>query len=129
MISIPVISLLVLVGVIALSVVTKKNCGIIALVAAYILGTFVVGMKASAIYAAGWPMGVFFIALSTTFLFSIATVNGTVEIMAKNIAYFAGGSAKLLPIIFFIGGAIISGIGAGGLVVAIIMPIALFVAV
>ena len=93
MISIPVLSLLVLVLVIALSVVTKKNCGIIALVAAYILGTFVVGMKASAIYAGGWPMGVFFIALSTTFLFSIATVNGTVEAMAKNIAYFAGGSA------------------------------------
>ncbi|MDY3868065.1 MAG: SLC13 family permease [Pyramidobacter sp.] len=129
MISLPVLSLVVLVGVIALSVVTKKNCGIIALVAAYLLGTFAVGMKASAIYAAGWPMGVFFIALSTTFLFSVATVNGTVEVMAKNIAFFAGGSARLLPVIFFIGGAVISGIGAGGLVVAIIMPIALFVAV
>ena len=124
-----VVALLTLVGVIALSVITKKNCGIIGLVAAYFLGTFVVGMKASAIYAKGWPMGVFFIAMATTFLFSIATVNGTVQAMAKNIAFFAHGSTRLLPIIFFVGGAVISGIGAGGLVVAIIMPIALYVAV
>lgn len=127
--SVPVIALAILVGVIALSVITKKNCGIIGLTAAYFLGTFVVGMKASAIFAKGWPMGVFFIALSTTFLFAIANVNGTIKVMAQNIAYFAKGSAKLLPIIFFIGGAVISGIGAGGLVVAIIMPIALYVAV
>jgi len=124
-----VIALFSLVFVIALSVITNKNCGVIGLVVAYLLGTFLVGMKASAIYAKGWPMAVFFIAMSTTFLFSIATVNGTVEAMAKHIAYFAHGSARLLPIIFFIGGAIISGVGAGGLVVAIIMPIALYVAV
>lgn len=127
--SVPVIALATLAGVIALSVITKKNCGVIGLTAAYFLGTFVVGMKASAIFAKGWPMGVFFIALSTTFLFAIANVNGTIKVMAQNIAYFAKGSAKLLPIIFFIGGAVISGIGAGGLVVAVIMPIALYVAV
>ena len=49
--TVSVAALFTLVGVIALSVITKKNCGIIGLVAAYFLGTFVVGMKASAIYA------------------------------------------------------------------------------
>jgi len=124
-----VVSLIVFVAVIAVGAVTKKNCGVIALVAAYIMGTFCLGMKATEIYAKGWPMGVFFIALSTTFLFAIANVNGTIEVMAKNIAYFAHGSAKLLPVVFFIGGAVISGIGAGGLVIAIIAPIALYIAV
>ena len=115
--------------VILFAAVTKKNCGVIALVAAYVFGIFVLKMKPAEIYAKGWPMGVFFIALSTTFLFAIANVNGTIEAMAKNIAYFAHGSAKLLPVVFFIGGAIISGIGAGGLVIAVIAPIALYVAV
>ncbi len=124
-----VFSICVFVAVIILGVVTKKNCGIIALVAAYLFGTFCLGMKPADIYMKGWPMSVFFIALSTTFLFAVANVNGTIESMAKNIAYFAHGSARLLPIAFFVGGAVISGIGAGGLVIAIIAPIALYIAV
>ncbi|MGN0838439.1 MAG: SLC13 family permease [Pyramidobacter sp.] len=123
------ISLIVFAGVIALGAATHKNCGVIALVAAYILGVFCLGMKPADIYAKGWPMGVFFMALSTTFLFAIANVNGTIEVMAKNIAYFAHGSARLLPLVFFAGGALISGIGAGGLVIAVIAPIALYIAV
>lgn len=97
------ISLIVFAGVIALGAATHKNCGVIALVAAYILGVFCLGMKPADIYAKGWPMGVFFMALSTTFLFAIANVNGTIEVMAKNIAYFAHGSARLLPLVFFAG--------------------------
>lgn len=124
-----VVSLCVFAAVIAIGAITKKNCGVVAMAAAYVLGVFCLGMKATDIYAKGWPMSVFFIALSTTFLFAVANVNGTIEVMAKNIAYFAHGSARLLPIVFFVGGAIISGIGAGGLVVAIIAPIALYIAV
>jgi Na+/H+ antiporter NhaD/arsenite permease-like protein len=123
------ISLIVFAGVIIIGAATHKNCGVIALVAAYILGVFCLGMKPADIYAKGWPMGVFFMALSTTFLFAIANVNGTIEVMAKNIAYFAHGSARLLPLVFFVGGAVISGIGAGGLVIAVIAPIALYIAV
>jgi di/tricarboxylate transporter len=126
---VPVLSLLVLVGVIALSVVTKKNCGIIALIAAYLLGIFAVGMKAKDIYSGGWPMSVFFIVLSTTFLFGIANVNGTIQILSQNIVCLAGGNRKAIPLLFFVAGAIVSGAGAGGLIVAVIMPIALYVAV
>ena len=98
--NIAVVSLIVFFAVILFAAVTKKNCGVIALVAAYVFGIFVLKMKPAEIYAKGWPMGVFFIALSTTFLFAIANVNGTIEAMAKNIAYFAHGSAKLLPVVF-----------------------------
>lgn len=127
-ISMPVFSLILFILVIALGVITKKNCGVIALVVAYLFGTFCLGMKPSQIYAAGWPMSVFFIALSTTFFFAIANVNGTIEVMAENIAYFAHGNARLLPVVFFIGGLIISGVGAGGLSIAVIAPIALYIA-
>lgn len=130
---IPVLSLIVLVAVIALSVITKKNAGIIGLIAAYLFATFAaaqgVEINVAKIATGGWPMSVFFIVLATTFLFGIATINGTTQALSQNIVCLARGNNKILPLIFFVFGAIISGAGAGGLIVAVIMPIALFVAV
>ena len=130
---IPVMSLVVLVAVIALSVITKKNAGILAIMAAFIFSSIAaacgVDITASKIVSSGWPMSVFFIVLATTFLFGIANLNGTTEALSQNIACLARGNAKLLPILFFLLGAVVSGAGAGGLIVAVIMPIALYVAV
>lgn len=130
---IPIISLAVLVAVIAISVITRKNAGIIGLIAAYILALVAsangVEIKVAKIISSGWPMTVFFIVLSTTFLFGIATINGTTEALSQNIACLARGNAKLLPLLFFVLGAAVSAAGAGGLIVAVIMPIALYVAV
>ena len=61
-------------------------------------------------------------------MFGIANLNGTTEALSQNIACLARGNAKLIPILFFVLGAVISGAGAGGLIVAVIMPIALYVA-
>ena len=130
---IPVMSLVVLVAVIALSVITKKNAGILAIMAAFIFSSIAsacgVEITVSKIVSSGWPMSVFFIVLSTTFLFGIANLNGTTEALSQNIACLARGNAKVLPILFFLLGAVVSGAGAGGLIVAVIMPIALYVAV
>ena len=130
---IPVTSLVVLVAVIALSVITKKNAGILAIMAAFIFSSIAaacgVDITVSKIVSSGWPMSVFFIVLATTFLFGIANLNGTTEALSQNIACLARGNAKLLPILFFLLGAVVSGAGAGGLIVAVIMPIALYVAV
>lgn len=130
---IAVASLIVLVGVIALSVVTKKNAGVIGLVAAYIFALIAnacgTNISVSKIVTGNWPMSVFFIVLATTFLFGIATLNGTTQALSKNIVCLARGNAKVLPILFFLFGAIISAAGAGGLIVAVVMPVALFVAV
>lgn len=130
---IPVLSLIVLVAVIALSVITKKNAGILAIMAAFLFSSFAaangVEITVSKIVSSGWPMSVFFIVLATTFLFGIANLNGTTEALSQNIACLAHGNAKLLPLLFFVLGAVVSGAGAGGLIVAVIMPIALYVAV
>lgn len=131
--AVAIASLVVLVAVIAISAITKKNAGVIGLVAAYILALVAsangVDINVSKIVTSNWPTSVFFIVLATTFLFGIATINGTTQALSRNIVCLARGNAKLLPIIFFIFGAIISAAGAGGLIVAVIMPIALFVAV
>ena len=85
---IPVLSLIVLAAVIALSVAAKKNAGILAIVAAFIFSSVAaangVEINVSKIVSSGWPMSVFFIVLSTTFLFGIATLNGTTEALSKN---------------------------------------------
>ena len=121
-----------MVAVIALSAVTKKNAGIIGLIAAYLFalvasacGTEITVDK---VVTSNWPTSVFFIVLATTFLFGIATLNGTTQALSKNIVCLARGNARVLPLIFFVFGALISAAGAGGLIVAVIMPIALFVA-
>lgn len=130
---IAVASLVVLAGVIALSAVTKKNAGIIGLVAAYLFALIAnacgTSISVSKIVTSNWPMSVFFIVLATTFLFGIASQNGTTQALSKSIVCIARGNARILPLIFFVFGGLISAAGAGGLIVAVIMPIALFVAV
>ncbi|MGI6200449.1 MAG: SLC13 family permease [Christensenellales bacterium] len=126
-------SLIILVAVIAISAITKKNAGILAIIAAFIFSTIAaangVDIQVGKIVSSGWPMTVFFIVLATTFLFGIANLNGTTEALSQNIACLARGNAKVLPLLFFLLGAVISGAGAGGLIVAVIMPVALYVAV
>ena len=130
---IAVASLIVLIAVIAFSAVTKKNAGVVGLVAAYIFSIAAAKcgteINVSKVVTGNWPTSVFFIVLATTFLFGIATLNGTTQALSRNIVCLARGNAKILPVIFFLFGAIISAAGAGGLIVAVIMPIALFVAV
>ena len=130
---IPVCSLIVLVAVIAVSAITKKNAGILAIMASFVFATIAaangVDIKVSKIVSSGWPMSVFFIVMATTFLFGIANLNGTTKALSQNIACLARGNARVLPLLFFILGAVISAAGAGGLIVAVIMPVALYVAV
>ena len=130
---IPVCSLIVLVAVIAVSAITKKNAGILAIMASFVFATIAaangVDIKVSKIVSGGWPMSVFFIVMATTFLFGIANLNGTTKALSQNIACLARGNARVLPLLFFVLGAVISAAGAGGLIVAVIMPVALYVAV
>ena len=117
---IAVASLIVLIAVIAFSAVTKKNAGVVGLVAAYIFSIAAAKcgteINVSKVVTGNWPTSVFFIVLATTFLFGIATLNGTTQALSRNIVCLARGNAKILPVIFFLFGAIISAAGAGGLI-------------
>lgn len=108
---IAVASLIVLIAVIAFSAVTKKNAGVVGLVAAYIFSIIAAkcgtAINVSKVVTGNWPTSVFFIVLATTFLFGIATLNGTTQALSKNIVCLARGNAKILPVIFFLFGAII----------------------
>ena len=75
---IAVASLIVLIAVIAFSAVTKKNAGVVGLVAAYIFSLAAAKcgteINVSKVVTGNWPTSVFFIVLATTFLFGIATL-------------------------------------------------------
>lgn len=119
-----IVSLLSLVFVIFLGVKFKKNCGLIALGAAYLIGIFALGMSTKDIFS-GWPTTVFFLTVSTGILFGIATQNGTTQKLSAVMARLTRGNVKLLPIIFFVFSAIISGSGGGAPICGVILPIAL----
>ena len=103
---IAVASLIVLIAVIAFSAVTKKNAGVVGLVAAYIFSIAAAKcgteINVSKVVTGNWPTSVFFIVLATTFLFGIATLNGTTQALSKNIVCLARGNAKILPVILVI---------------------------
>ena len=68
---IAVASLIVLIAVIAFSAVTKKNAGVVGLVAAYIFSIAAAkcgtDINVSKVVTGNWPTSVFFIVLATTF--------------------------------------------------------------
>ena len=116
--------------VIAIFIGFKKdiNTGIVSIFFAFVVGTFMLGLKGKEIIA-GWPTSLFFILLGMTFLFSIADVNGTLELISRKVAGLAKGNTKLLPIIFFIMSAIIAAPGPGPVVTTALMaPIAMALA-
>lgn len=124
-----VISLLCLAFVIFCGAKFKKNCGILAVVFAYLVGIFGLGMKAKAIYVDGWPSNVIFTTLGVCLLFGIANANGTTERLARSIVYFARGNRKVLPIIFFLFCAVLSGIGGGAPLCGLLLPLAMTIGV
>lgn len=124
-----IISLVCLVFVIFCGAKFKKNCGIVAVLFAYAIGIFGLGMKAKAIYAEGWPSNVIFTTLGVCLLFGIANANGTTEKLAKSIVHFARGNRKILPIVFFIFCGILSGIGGGAPLCGMLLPLAMTIGV
>ena len=115
----PVISLLVLVFVVAIGFIKKINLGFFALGAAFVLGT-VGGMKASQI-TAGFSSSMFVTLVGVTFMFGMASQNGTLELFSKKVVALVGKHTVLIPILMFVLSAFISAIGPGHIAAGILM--------
>ena len=64
----------IVVAVIIIGTVTRTNIGLWAIFAAYILGSFVLGMKPSLIIDL-WPTKLFLMLFAVTFFYGFATLN------------------------------------------------------
>lgn len=114
-----VISLLVLVAVVAIGFIKKVNLGFLSLGVAFILGTMG-GMTAKQI-AAGFDSSMFVTLVGVTFLFGMASNNGTLELFSKKIVALVGKHTVLIPVLMFFLSAFISAIGPGHIAAGILM--------
>ena len=120
-----VICLVVLVGVLVVSCVSKLNVGLAAFAAAWIIGTYLAPRFGSNIDAAsvvaGFPVKLFLDLAGTTLLFAAAQVNGTLGVLVEGGVRLCGGRARRLPLLYFLLAALLSAIGPGNIAAAALL--------
>jgi Na+/H+ antiporter NhaD/arsenite permease-like protein len=118
------ISILVLVAVFLVATTTGINMGVLGIVAAFIVGT-AMSVSEDDIFA-GFPGDLFVILVGVTYLFAIASGNGTVDWLIHRAVQAVGGRTAAIPWVMFLVTAVLTASGAvvpGA--VAIVAPIAL----
>lgn len=119
------LSLLALILAIVLSCVTQLNVGLVAVALAWVIGAFAAGWSADAV-AAGFPTQLFLTLAGVTLLFALADANGTLEAATRRALRLARGSARLVPVVFFLIAMVVSTIGPGAVAaVALVAPVAM----
>src|SRR5918997_2032143 len=118
------ISIFVLIAIFLIGTTIGINMGVLGIVAAFILGT-ALGVSEDDIFA-GFPGDLFVILVGVTFLFGIASLNGTVDWLIHASVKAVGGRTAAIPWVFFLVTAAMTAAGAvvpGA--VAIVVPIAI----
>jgi Na+/H+ antiporter NhaD/arsenite permease-like protein len=118
------ISIIVLIAVFLIATTRGINMGVLGIVAAFAVGT-ALGVPEDDIFA-GFPGDLFVILVGVTFLFAIASNNGTVDWLVHAAVKAVGGRAVAIPWVLFGVTAILTASGAvvpGA--VAIVVPIAI----
>jgi di/tricarboxylate transporter len=118
-----VLSLVILLVIFLIATVLPINMGALGFGAAFLLGTLVLGLEVDAILE-GFPAGLFLTLAGITYLFGIAQINGTVDLLIRGAIRLVGGRIAAIPWIMFAVTALLVGIGAL-FAVAIVAPIAL----
>lgn len=113
------ISLVVLAVVVAIGFIKEVNLGFLSLGAAFVLGT-AGGMSAGDI-CKGFSSSMFVTLVGVTYLFGMASNNGTLELFSKKVVALVGKHTVLIPILMFVLSAFISAIGPGHIAAGILM--------
>ncbi len=89
------------------------NVGAVALVGTFAVGTFVAGESITTLYS-GFPADLFVLLFGVTYLFGIASVNGTIEWVVSRVAAILGAEAAFVPWAMFMVTATATSAGAPG---------------
>jgi Na+/H+ antiporter NhaD/arsenite permease-like protein len=123
--SIALVAFIVLIAAFAVGSFTRINAGLIALVAAFGVGTLAAGLPIKEVIAE-FPSGLFFILVGATLLFAIVRINGTIDLLAYWAERLAGDRKILVPILMFLLTAVLASAGAfTPAAIAIVAPVAL----
>jgi di/tricarboxylate transporter len=119
------ISILVLGLIFVIATLLPVNIGVLAFVAAFLVGTLVADQSSDDIIA-GFPSDLFLTLVGITFLFAVAQNNGTVDWLVELAVRAVRGRIGAIPWIMFALAAVLTAVGAVSPgAVAIIAPIAL----
>ena len=119
MMDLSLISLIVLAVVVAIGFIKKVNIGFFSIGAAFLLGSY--GQMSAKQIAAGVSSSMFVTLVGVTFLFGMASANGTLNLLSKKVVALVGKRTYLIPILMFVLSAFISAIGPGHIAAGILM--------
>lgn len=106
---------------------TSFNTGFFAIVFAYLIGGFALGLSPKEIIA-GWPVSTMFVIFSVSLFYNFALANGTLEKTARYLLYAFRKYPGLLPFALYLASAVIAALGAGFFtVMAFMAPITLLI--
>lgn len=104
------------------------NVGILAIGFGIAIGAFFANLSAVKVMQA-WPLDLFMILTGVTFLFGIASTNGTMEKLTANAIRLAKGNTALIPLIIFLLITVITTIGPGNIATVTLMaPVVMSIA-
>ncbi len=105
----------------------KINTGIPAIIFAYLIGCFGMGLSTKEIISA-WPVNIMFSIMAVTFFYGFALENGTLEMLSIYLLYIFRKFFKLLPFLLFFVAMFITAMGAGNFaVVAFMAPLTMLI--
>lgn len=120
-----IVSILVLAAMFVVATLLPINIGVMAFVAAFLVGTTVAGMDTDTILA-GFPGGLAVTLIGITYLFAIANNNGTIDWLVRVAVHLVRGRLVAIPWIMFVVAGVLTAFGAvSPAAVAIIAPVAL----
>lgn len=106
---------------------TGFNTGFFAIVFAYLIGAFLLGMTPKEIIS-GWPVSTMFVIFSVSLFYNFALANGTLEKTARWLLYAFRKAPGLLPFALYTASAGIAALGAGFFtVMAFMAPLTLLI--
>ncbi len=124
-----VLSLVALLLVIAGSLTSRINVGVLAVALAWPIAIFVAGWKVEALMAT-FPSTLFLTLLGVTVLFGVAQANGTMESVTHALVRLMHGRAGAMPPLFFALACVVSTAGPGAIATtALLAPLAMGIAV
>ena len=112
--SLATISLAALVLALVVSCVSSVNIGVLSIVLAWMVGTYVGNIPVAEVIA-GFPTPLFLTLAGVTLLFSQAQVNGTLDGLAHRAIRLCRGNTGVVPMMFFVLTAALSSIGPGNI--------------
>ena len=122
-------SLLALLLVIAGSLTSRINVGVLAVALAWPIAIFAAGWKADAVMAT-FPSSLFLTLVGVSVLFGVAQANGTMAAVTRSTVRLLRGRSSALPLLFFSLACVLSTAGPGAIsATALMAPIAMGIAV